>query len=194
MNAIDRFQYRQFVLGELCGGACTPEAAACPNRAILAGFIAGRVAGLGCLPAELGLDTHKDKSDFARLNSLYFPHSHLTLADGGAEHIPELDDLFRLLMDHRAFKRDSEAWVARIVATACAGRDHLWQDLGLADRGELSHLMRVNFPALTTANSGDMKWKKFLYKQLCERDGTYVCPAPSCGECVDRPKCFGPET
>ena len=189
MNAIDRFQYRQFVLGELCGGASAPAVADCPNRAILAGFIAGRAAGLGCLPSELGLD----KDNFARLQSLYFPHSHLALFASEVETIPELDDLFGLLMDARAGERDSEAWVARIVATACAGRDHLWQDLGLADRGELSHLMRINFPALTSANSGDMKWKKFLYKQLCEQDGTYVCPAPSCGECADRPKCFGPE-
>lgn len=83
--------------------------------------------------------------------------------------------------------------MAAIVASACAGRDHLWQDLALADRGELSHLMQVNFPALAAANCGDMKWKKFLYRQLCTREGIYVCPAPSCGECADYRRCFGPE-
>ncbi|MFM8444786.1 MAG: nitrogen fixation protein NifQ, partial [Methylococcus sp.] len=33
-------------------------------------------------------------------------------------------------------------------------------------------------------------WKKFLYKQLCEAEGIYVCRAPSCGECVDYADCF----
>ena len=190
MNAIDRYEYRQFVFGELCAGPCTSAVAGCPNRAILAGIIAGRLSGLGCLPAELGLG----REEFARLQSLYFPDSNLALPPGDAEDIPELDDLYRLLADHRAFERDSELWVARIVAAACAGRDHLWQDLGLGNRDELSRLMLVNFPALAKENSGDMKWKKFLYKQFCARDGIYVCPAPSCGECADRAKCFGAET
>ena len=82
---------------------------------------------------------------------------------------------------------------ANIVATACAGRDHLWQDLGLASREELSRLMWVNFPGLARANTGDMKWKKFLYRRLCANEGIYVCPAPSCGVCKDYAKCFGPE-
>ena len=42
-------------------------------------------------------------------------------------------------------------------------------------------------------NTGDMKWKKFLYRQFCSREGIYVCPAPSCGVCKDYAKCFGPE-
>ena len=46
---------------------------------------------------------------------------------------------------------------------------------------------------LARANTGDMKWKKFLYRQFCSREGIYVCPAPSCGECKDHAKCFGPE-
>jgi nitrogen fixation protein NifQ len=38
-----------------------------------------------------------------------------------------------------------------------------------------------------------MKWKKFFYKQICEREGFKLCKSPSCGECVDYNKCFGPE-
>ncbi|MCK7499364.1 MAG: nitrogen fixation protein NifQ [Comamonadaceae bacterium] len=30
-----------------------------------------------------------------------------------------------------------------------------------------------------------MKWKKFLYKQLCEREEILVCKAPSCAVCCD---------
>lgn len=189
MNAVDRYQYRQFILGELCAGDCSPRAQADPNRAILAGLVAGRAAGLGCLPAHLGLGSEA----FVRLMADYFPASGLSLPDGEMAPIPELDDLHRLLLDYRSGERESELWIALILATACAGRDHLWQDLGLGNRDELSRLMLVNFPALAKENSMDMKWKKFLYRHFCARDGIYVCPAPSCGECADRPKCFGPE-
>jgi nitrogen fixation protein NifQ len=190
MNALDRFQYRLFVKEELCAGTCSPAARADPNRAILAGLLAGRAAGLGCLPAHLGLG----ETYFSLIRASYFPNSSLNLTDGNTEALPEWEDLYRLLMAHRAQEQESEPWIAHILATACAGRDHLWQDLGFASRDELSHLMRVNFPALVGMNSGDMKWKKFLYKQFCAQDGIYVCPAPSCGECADRQKCFAPET
>jgi nitrogen fixation protein NifQ len=61
------------------------------------------------------------------------------------------------------------------------------------NRDELSQLMWLNFPALASLNTGDMKWKKFLYRQFCSREGIYVCPAPSCGQCQEYAKCFGPE-
>ena len=99
----------------------------------------------------------------------------------------------KLLLDHRAREHPSELLITNILATACAGRDHLWQDLGLANRDELSRLMWINFPALARDNTGDMKWKKFLYRQVCSREGIYVCPAPSCGVCKDYAQCFGPE-
>jgi len=31
--------------------------------------------------------------------------------------------------------------------------------------------MRRNFPPLAARNRKDMKWKRFLYKQLCEAEG-----------------------
>jgi nitrogen fixation protein NifQ len=50
--------------------------------------------------------------------------------------------------------------------------------------------MRENFPALAAKNSGDMKWKKFFYRQLCERAQVPVCKAPHCAECSDYTYCF----
>jgi len=64
---------------------------------------------------------------------------------------------------------------------------------GLWSRDHLSRLMTQNFPALAAKNEHDMKWKKFLYKQLCEREGINACRAPSCEYCTDYLKCFGPE-
>jgi len=105
----------------------------------------------------------------------------------------EWDELRRLLLSHRAGRDVSELYMANIVCSGCLGSDHLWQDLGLFDRGELSALMMRNFPTLATRNDRDMKWKKFLYKQLCIAEGIYVCRAPSCEECAEYDVCFGPE-
>jgi nitrogen fixation protein NifQ len=110
------------------------------------------------------------------------------------ERLPEHEELHALLLRYRAQASASEIDLAEIVALACSGSDHLWQDLGLYNRGQLSELMRVNFPKLAELNSGDMKWKKFLYKRLCEEEGIYVCRSPSCTECKDHDDCFGPES
>jgi nitrogen fixation protein NifQ len=109
----------------------------------------------------------------------------------------EVDDVRALLLDFAdpgAGTPDQIAQVAETVAVACLGDNHLWQDLQLPSRNELSALMAHWFPALKARNSGDMKWKKFLYKQLCEREQVFVCKAPSCAVCTDQPLCFGPET
>jgi len=189
MNGPDRLPYRTLVLAELLATPAAAGFAGDPNRSLLASMIAGQAAASSCLPCHLGLG----KAAYEELLADYFPFFASTAQDDQGEAIPEWEDLRKLLLDHRAGERDSELWIADIVATACAGRDHLWQDLGLANRDELSRLMWVNFPELARANTDDMKWKKFLYRQFCSREGIYVCPAPSCGECKDYAKCFGPE-
>ena len=83
--------------------------------------------------------------------------------------------------------------MVEIVVAANMGMDHLWQDLGLWSRDDLGTLIKTNFPPLAEKNSQDMKWKKFLYKQLCDQKGVYVCRAPSCDVCDDYDLCFGPE-
>jgi nitrogen fixation protein NifQ len=108
----------------------------------------------------------------------------------------EVADVRRLLLDHADPAAGSAAEIGRVaetVALACLGDNHLWQDLQFGSRAELSALMRHWFPALVEKNRDDMKWKKFLYKQLCEREELFICKAPSCAVCCDRPACFGPE-
>jgi nitrogen fixation protein NifQ len=70
---------------------------------------------------------------------------------------------------------------------------HLWQDLGLANRAELSQLIARWFPRLSAGNVGNMKWKKFFYRKLCELEGFTLCAAPTCAECSDFHDCFGDE-
>jgi nitrogen fixation protein NifQ len=180
---------RAQLMTELLARRGEAAALADPARPVLASLAVGRALGEGVLPHALGLGAER----FADLWLRYFPGPQLILLEGRHEDIPELDDIEQLLLDYRAGLRDSEVWLARIVAWGCAGRDHLWQDLGLANRQELTLLMETAFPALAALNSGDMKWKKFIYRHYCQRDGIYVCPAPSCGVCIDYAKCFAAE-
>jgi nitrogen fixation protein NifQ len=84
--------------------------------------------------------------------------------------------------------------LAFVVARRAQRPNHLWQDLGLRNRRELSWLMGRHFEWLSSRNGQDMKWKKFLYRAIC-RDGSYpVCTAPSCSECSDFDGCFGDES
>lgn len=175
---------------ELLARPAQPHAASDPLRPVLASLLAGRCLQQGVLSATLGLPA----AAFQTFCDDYFAGDPIGLQDAAAHDLFELDDLRDLLLAHRAGTRESEVWLADIVACACGGRDHLWQDLGLAHRGELSTLMALAFPTLAELNSGDMKWKKFIYRQYCSRDGLDLCPAPSCGQCAEQAKCFAPET
>lgn len=188
MNGPERLSYRSLLFAELLARPATAMAAD-PNRSLLASMLAGQCAGEGCLPPHIGLGRER----YEQMRADYFPGDPLRSTERSALDIPEFEDLQKLLLDHRAGERDSERWMADIVATACAGADHLWQDLGLTCRDELTRLMWVNFPALAQDNNADMKWKKFLYRRFCSNEGIYVCPAPSCGQCQDFARCFGPE-
>jgi len=179
MNGPERLPYRSLLFAELLLKPVAAMAAADPNRSLLASMMAGQGAGEGCLPAHLGLGAAR----YAQMLAEYFPGDPLRSIERNALHIPEFADLQKLLLEHRAGERDSEFWMADIVAAACAGADHLWQDLGLTCRDELTRLMWVNFPALAQDNNADMKWKKVLYRRFCSNEGIYVCPAPSCGKC-----------
>lgn len=48
------------------------------------------------------------------------------------------------------------------------------QDMGLPSRKVLSQPMTERLWGLAARNLGDMKWKKFFYRQLCERAGVPI--------------------
>ena len=133
------------------------------------------------------------ESRFQKLLNEYFPG--LALVNGETSPGPgaadeEFHDLVNLLLESRAEPGEPAAWLCYAIATAAMGENHLWQDMGLPDRRTLSALMRENFPALAAKNGGDMKWKKFFYRQLCERAEVPICKAPHCAECSDYTVCF----
>lgn len=83
--------------------------------------------------------------------------------------------------------------LAVMIARRCQETHHLWQDLGLRNRGELSELMTRHFTRLKQKNSADMKWKKFISRMVCASEGFSLCPAPVCSDCDDFASCFGSE-
>ncbi len=85
-------------------------------------------------------------------------------------------------------------FLAPMVARRAQQPDHLWQDLGLRARTELSALMLRHFHVLAVRNGKDMKWKKYLYRTICGDAGYTLCTAPSCAECADFDICFGDES
>ena len=102
----------------------------------------------------------------------------------------ECQELEQWLSD---YLQPDAAPMARIIAVASMGYNHLWQDLGLDTRQSLRELMQCCFPDLVQMNSQNMRWKKFFYRQQCALGGNYVCRSPSCDECVEREGCFAPE-
>lgn len=150
-----------------------------PYDVPIAGFAADELAELaaayfpGVEPARLGCALASLQAEPARYD--------------------EFHDLVELLTSHCSVEPRLATWVARAIATASMGQNHLWQDMGLPHRRALSELIATNFAGLHARNVGDMKWKKFLYRQLCERAEILICKSPSCGVCVDHAVCFGPE-
>lgn len=163
------------------------------NRHTLACMIASWQIGNSVLPVFMGLE----KSDFEAMLEHNFPgafiQNHKTLPFPDYDRLPERDDIINLLMQYCKGEERNELWLAEIIAAGCLGYDHLWQDLGLWSRSGLNNLLLNNFPEFARKNNRDMKWKKFIYKQLCDMQGVYLCRAPSCDVCVAYESCFGSE-
>ncbi len=164
------------------------------NDRLLAIILASWTTGNGDLPQWLGLT----EDEFNKMLTRHFPHFYQPVVapqrdiiDGQRD--DEREEVLQLFLQHRAGLSETEEWIAKIVTAASQGQDHLWQDLGVWSRQDLSDLLWLNFPELARKNDKDMKWKKFIYKQLCITEGIYTCRAPSCEVCADYDNCFGPE-
>lgn len=144
------------------------------------------------LTSAVGLDA----GQLARLLETRFPGC-ADLVPAEAEKVDdalEEADLRRLLVEKSTDPQaELTIWLAAMVARRALRPRHLWQDLGLRSRAELSQLMRTHFAPLAALNDRDMKWKKFFYRQLCADEGVLICKSPVCDTCSDYPVCFGPE-
>lgn len=145
------------------------------------------------LPQAVGLDA----AALGNLQATFFPAARWLadrMAGAVGEDALEEGDLRRLLADNATRPGDPAAlWLAAMVARRSLEANHLWQDLGLSTRGDLSTLLHRHFQPLAARNVRDMKWKKFFYRQMCEDEGVSICKSPVCDTCSDFAHCFGPE-
>jgi len=99
-----------------------------------------------------------------------------------------------LLLGTRSTAGNIGRWLAAMVARRALEPNHLWEDLGLRDRSELSRLLARHFAPLAARNTKNMRWKRFFYRMLCEDDGLVMCTTPVCTQCNDFALCFGDES
>lgn len=105
----------------------------------------------------------------------------------------EYEDLVALLFEHGTKRNEETLRLARVVAAGCLGGKHLWEEMKFPNRRALSDFLSRHFRSLYDKNTGNMKWKKFFYKQLCEREGMNLCKSPNCEACMDYNLCFESE-
>lgn len=99
-----------------------------------------------------------------------------------------------LLLAQRSTDGEVGRWLAAMIARRSLEPNHLWEDLGLRERSELSRLLERHFAPLAARNTRNMRWKRFFYRMLCEDDGFVMCTTPVCTQCNDFELCFGEES
>jgi nitrogen fixation protein NifQ len=85
---------------------------------------------------------------------------------------------------------DDARCLATILAHACLRPDHLWRDLGLSGRDDVTQMLTRFFPEVVARNTGNLRWKKLLARELALSRGDVPGPAPGCPGCEDFGFCF----
>lgn len=128
----------------------------------------------------------------------YFPGAANLLEPFGFDRESTVADdeqcLRRLLLRSRTTPAPISTVFSIIIARRAMRPNHLWQDLGLGNRSELSRLMLRHFAPPALRNNQELKWKKFFYRIICRDDNTRMCVAPCCSECSDFEGCFSEES
>jgi nitrogen fixation protein NifQ len=162
------------------------------DRHVFASILAAAVMDGGLLVERVGLAEQDLNALLARcfpsakVRAFAWPKSDAIVDD---ETIMVRD----LLLAHRSTENEIGCWLAAMVARRAMEPNHLWEDLGLRERAELSRLFTRHFAPLATRNTRNMRWKRFFYRMLCEDDGFVMCTTPVCTQCNDFDLCFGEE-
>lgn len=148
-----------------------------------------RARGLGPMTERLGLSGPA----LAALSERWLPFFAMPDTEGPAPVIPPEQSAIAKLILWRGGSAEPEArWLAAIIARRAQEPRHLWEDMGLPSRPALTALIARHLPGLAAANRQNMRWKKFLYRQICSEAGFNLCLSPSCEECPEYDACFAP--
>ena len=183
--------------GRLAG--CEPRRAVVDDdhefdRHVLASILAVADGDEACAAGRAGLT----EAEYAALLRLWFPK--FIRPVGASAALPavaedeEVAMVRDLLLANRSTPGDTGRWLAVMIATRSMQPNHLWEDLGLRERSELTRLLLRHFAPLATRNTRNMRWKRFFYRSLCEDDGFVLCTTPVCTQCRDFELCFGDES
>ncbi|ANW05874.1 molybdenum processing protein [Bradyrhizobium icense] len=164
------------------------------DRHVLASILAAATMDGGLVSEKVGLSGH----ELAELLEQYFPSIRINaeelLLRVERNESDEAAILRDLLLAQRSTEGDIGNWLAGMIARRAIEPNHLWEDLGLRGRGELSRLLGRHFAPLAARNINNMRWKRFFYRRLCEDDGLVMCTTPVCTQCNDFNLCFGDES
>ncbi len=164
------------------------------DRHVLASILAVAATENGSVAERAGLAAN----DLANLMARWFPAACAMGVAWHAEDATPEDDEIAMVRDLLLAQRSTEGDAGRLLASMIARRamepNHLWEDLGLRDRSELTRLLSRHFGPLAARNTKNMRWKRFFYRALCESDGLVMCTTPVCTECRDFDLCFGDES
>ena len=164
------------------------------DRHVLASIVAAAAMDGGAIAVRAGLNSQ----DLSALVAEYFPNALIYLSSwcsgSGAAEDNEVGMVRDLLLGQRSTAGNVGQWLAAMVARRAVEPNHLWEDLGLRDRSELSRLLMRHFAPLASRNTRNMRWKRFFYRMLCEDDGFVMCTTPICTQCNDFELCFGEES
>lgn len=145
-------------------------------------------AALGLNPLEL-----------QELLRAFFPWARLPVSEVAETPPPPGNaELLELLLSHvpqdgQGHPQPAALWLAKCLAARAAHPGHLWVNLGLFERPQLSAAIARHLPSLAAANHQGMRWKRFLFRELCQRSGHLLCKSPNCGVCSDYALCFAPD-
>jgi nitrogen fixation protein NifQ len=164
------------------------------DRHVLASILAVASMENGAVAERTGLAA----ADLASLMAHWFPAA-CGLGVAGRAQDPDADDdevamVRDLLLAHRSSEDEVGRWLAAMIARRAMEPNHLWEDLGLRERSELTRLLLRHFAPIAARNTQNMRWKRFFYRALCESDGFVMCTTPVCTECRDFDLCFGDES
>lgn len=165
---------------------------ACADTRLFAKLIAARDAHDELV--LLGLHPREWRALLAR----HFTHARVPVLPRAAGIIADTNafvpTLHAHLLTHANATRhaDDAHCLATIIAHACLRPDHLWRDLGLAGRDEVTWMLTRYFPTLVVLNVANLRWKKFLAAQRALSLGLQPGPAPGCPGCEDYGHCFPP--
>jgi nitrogen fixation protein NifQ len=164
------------------------------DRHVLASILAAAAMEGVAVAAQVGLAP----DELATLVTACFPLARDRLAAWCAPASAPEDDEVAMVRDLLLAQRSSEGdvgrWLAAMIARRAMEPNHLWEDLGLRERAELSRMLTRHFAPLAARNTRNMRWKRFFYRMLCEDDGFVMCTTPVCTQCNDFDLCFGEES